>query len=391
MSRGNAQTARFRLLERSKGCALPNHCTSNAVESVPKRVLYYRVPGDRKQASQLAVGSLAAPLTMELISLRCPHCGHETVVSVSYCPACGEKMPAPPPGEQAAEPSAPDDSPAEEPTPEPEPQPESPAEPETAAPPAQPSVVTMPPSVSEAAGPAAVPPAEPPPPAAAPAEGTPSAPPPTPQPAPPPVAAPPAPAPAAPKKGTSPWWWVCGGCGCLALVIAFILGLIFYTVTFRGQQEVSSEVEEAGDSPAETREAETVETDYYEVIIPSNWERDQQAEGGLRVLGPEVNGERLDLQIQVEELAPDVSLEAFSEQFLAQYEGIEWTEDTYEASLCDKPARRVAFTADGHDYLIYLSVYKAQGFILVMIAPEGTMDTEESTFDEVLDEFLVHE
>ncbi len=318
------------------------------------------------------------------MSLKCPHCGHETVIRVSYCPACGEKMPAPaePAREEAVEAPAETETPPEEETPEAEPEPESPAEPDAAAVPSQPSIVTMPPIVSEPTPPAAPAAAEPVPTPAAgapPQEPTPPAAPPVPQPTAPPAAPPPAAAPTPPEKKGTAWWWGCGGCGCLAIVIGVIAAAFLYRVAFRTQWK-------GGGEP------ETVATDSYEVIIPSNWERDQATEEGLlRVLGPEVNGERLDLQIRVEELAEDVSLERWSDEFLEQYAGIARTEDTYEAGLCDEPARRVALTTDGHDYLIYLSVYKAQGFIIVMIAPEGTMETAEGTFDQVLDEFAMYE
>lgn len=322
--------------------------------------------------------------------LKCQHCGHETVISVTYCPSCGEKMPVP--AAAAEEPSAAEPSP-DEPTAGPEP--ESPAEAAAAAAPPESSVVTMPPSVTEPATTSAPPPGAP----------TPVAAPPTPQPPGPAAAPPPATAQAPPRKGRSAWWWVCGGCGCLVIVIGIIAaigGLAF--IGKRAVKPAATEVEQSATTadegeglvPSEAGGQEAagdrVATDHYVVTVPAGWAKDQETGGDvLRLLGPAVNGQQLDLQISVEELAEDVSLQGFSDGFLEQYAGIARTEDTYEAGLCDEPARRVAFTTDGHDYLVYLSVYKAQGFIVVMIAPEGTMGAEESTFDQVLDEFAMYE
>jgi hypothetical protein len=179
------------------------------------------------------------------------------------------------------------------------------------------------------------------------------------------------------------------------LLVAAILVALFFV----GVREEVREVQEAStvqDAPEEVVEEasspEEVATDYYEVTIPSGWSRDSDPEDDiLAVSGPEVNGEQLSLLIWVEDLSASTSLQQFSDRVLERYRDAPWTEDTTEASLCDEPARRVALTTDGHDYLIYVSVYKAQGFVIVMIAPEGTMAEQEETFDQVLDEFAMYE
>ncbi len=312
---------------------------------------------------------------------------------------------APPAREAEREPDAADQPPRPEPTEPPEAQPEPPAEPQPAPRPAGSPIITTPATIGQPVEPPSQPSADhaagQPPPAEAPPEvPAPSAAEPPPEPSAPPAqaptppsTAPPATAEPPPKKKSKAWLWACGGCGCLVLLVVAILGaLLFVGVREEAREAPVASTGQDEEVVEEASPAEEVATDHYEVTLPSGWSRDSDPDDDvLAVSGPEVNGEQLSLLIWVEELSAGTSLQQFSDRVLERYRDAPWAEDTTEASLCDEPARRVALTTDDHDYLIYISVYKAQGFVIVMIAPEGTMGEQESTFDQVLGEFAMYE
>jgi len=321
---------------------------------------------------------------MELIPLKCPRCGHETVVEVKFCPSCGLEMAA------QAEPATPaEQTPAEAPP--------------AATPPVEPGIVTIPLAIDQPAAAApppmapppapAIPPPAPPviiptvvpvvtPPVAAAPPVAPAAPPPA-----PPVGQPlplqPTVVPAAisappPKKRGKAWLWACG-CGCLAALV--IGGLIGY-LAWKGYKIAEKAIS-------------TVTTDYFEVSIPTGWTRETSKETGstkLFLRGPEVNGQKLVMGVDIYDVDSGTTLTEFSDHALANYRDRTWTEDKQGdgVALCGEEARRVAFTDQDGDNLFYLCLANGRGYVLTLISPKDTMSQEEKTFDEVLQTFDLH-
>ncbi len=311
------------------------------------------------------------------------------MVEVKFCPSCGFDMAA------QAEPATPAEQPPAEAA--------QPAVPPTVGP----GIVTMPVRVEEPATPVAPPIAPPPPtpavpPPAPPAVIPPVAPPVTPPvaPAAPPVAPPvgqpapfqPAVVPAAvaappPKKGGKAWLWACG-CGCLLLIAAGIAFLVW------GAKAAEKEAKKISTS-VKAVEPTTVTTDYFEVAIPEGWTRETDKETGSTkffLRGPEVNGQKLVLGVDMYDIESGTTLKEFSDQALAQYKDRTWTEDKQGGgvALCGEEARRVAFADSDGDNLFYLCLANGKGYVITMISPKDTMGEQEKTFDEVLETFDLH-